>query len=730
METSFHVSDGRSSCSAQFSQPLLLSFPRQRTHLQRQRGDKREARAAPSTSALAVSQSGAANFPTTPHPQPKGLSSTAASGIASGISVVARFDFAVDGLFYMEVDVSLAGAVAQRAAQLACASQHHASCQLRLQQLLDHCRGSRPDILKPQEFVMVVAEFDAREDAPGWTYQRFLKARLAVLKKLGLKLAEDAAKTAGLREAEVWEAENQLSVHHRQVKADDLAGRMEKLEQRIVDLKRRRTLAEPQQPPEEIRRAVQAGLRARSQEFSRDLQEADRPIQGGDESEPKDISVRSGSIGASTVAAESQESNPSPFKHPVSNPGGPLHDSSSSSAGGSGKDAWEQALGRHDKLSKMEGDISHDRPAVEALGLQAAQQELVSTRIELAASKSEQSRLDDQLVRYLQEAVQAFEGVLVQWCEQQLPPLQSQPAGEGNAATATLRVNLMTNDNVASSERIQVQATGPEIGFMKAKVAENAAAFLHGRQYPQGLSQAAFSHIPLQPKLANLAFQSVLIDQESSVQRFMCRFRQPALQSSSSVPNDAGPPPVITGSEVLTTPESSAEMQSSQVSPATAGEKDTSQGVIIGNGADLAAMITCLDAYLTHPATMRPLNKPARPDNHFMPGEAYQENVPVRLKFVPVKGMREPAISVLGMGGTHVVQAQQGDGSYRTLHLSDGQLGAWQHCCDAFLQRQMGSGWHPIQPPGPNTMQQGWASRLPSIPGSTLLRSALQRLRR
>ena len=58
----------------------------------------------------------------------------------------------------------------------------------------------------------------------------------------------------------------------------------------------------------------------------------------------------------------------------------------------------------------------------------------------------------------------------------------------------------------------------------------------------------------------------------------------------------------------------------------------------------LQAMIACLDAYLTHPATLRPLNTPARPDRHFMPGEAYDDNVPVRLKFVPAKGTQDPAV--------------------------------------------------------------------------------------
>ena len=80
----------------------------------------------------------------------------------------------------------------------------------------------------------MVAEFDAREYASGWTYQRFLKARLAVLKKLGLKFAGEAAKSAGLLESLVWEAERHLMVHQKQVTTDDLGGRMEKLEKRIV----------------------------------------------------------------------------------------------------------------------------------------------------------------------------------------------------------------------------------------------------------------------------------------------------------------------------------------------------------------------------------------------------------------------------------------------------------------------------------------------------------------
>ena len=45
-----------------------------------------------------------------------------------------------------------------------------------------------------------------------------------------------------------------------------------------------------------------------------------------------------------------------------------------------------------------------------------------------------------------------------------------QPAGEGNAATALFRVNLTTSDDVAASERIQVQAKGPELGILKSKV--------------------------------------------------------------------------------------------------------------------------------------------------------------------------------------------------------------------------------------------------------------------
>ena len=52
------------------------------------------------------------------------------------------------------------------------------------------------------------------------------------------------------------------------------------------------------------------------------------------------------------------------------------------------------------------------------------------------------------------------------------------------------------------------------------------------------------------------------------------------------------------------------------------------------------------------------------------------------------------------------------------------QLGAWQHCCDAFLQRQVGSGWQPVQPAGRVSQHKlPWHSRLPSLPGRRILRS-------
>lgn len=82
--------------------------------------------------------------------------------------------------------------------------------------------------------MQVVAEFDAREYAPGWSYQSFLERRLKVLKKLGLKLSEDAAKAVGLPEAMVWEANRHLEFYQKKVQAEDLEGRMEKLEKRIA----------------------------------------------------------------------------------------------------------------------------------------------------------------------------------------------------------------------------------------------------------------------------------------------------------------------------------------------------------------------------------------------------------------------------------------------------------------------------------------------------------------
>ena len=49
--------------------------------------------------------------------------------------------------------------------------------------------------------------------------------------------------------------------------------------------------------------------------------------------------------------------------------------------------------------------VNHDqketRPAIGTLGLEAADQELVSTRIELADSRSETRHLEDQLLQYL-----------------------------------------------------------------------------------------------------------------------------------------------------------------------------------------------------------------------------------------------------------------------------------------------------------------------------------------
>lgn len=82
--------------------------------------------------------------------------------------------------------------------------------------------------------LQVDGEFDARQYAPGWTYQRFLQMRLGVLKKLGLKLSADAAKSAGLKEAYVWEIQQQLKVFQKKVKAENLEGLMEKLEKRIA----------------------------------------------------------------------------------------------------------------------------------------------------------------------------------------------------------------------------------------------------------------------------------------------------------------------------------------------------------------------------------------------------------------------------------------------------------------------------------------------------------------
>ncbi len=46
--------------------------------------------------------------------------------------------------------------------------------------------------------------------------------------------------------------------------------------------------------------------------------------------------------------------------------------------------------------------------AIEALDLKAAEEELVTTRIELADSRSEKKRLDDQLLQYLQVTLMGF----------------------------------------------------------------------------------------------------------------------------------------------------------------------------------------------------------------------------------------------------------------------------------------------------------------------------------
>ena len=80
----------------------------------------------------------------------------------------------------------------------------------------------------------MAAEFDARRRNESLTYQGFLRTRLAALKKLALKLSEDAAKSACLLEAFVWEADKHLKVHRKRAAANDLSARLEQLERRMV----------------------------------------------------------------------------------------------------------------------------------------------------------------------------------------------------------------------------------------------------------------------------------------------------------------------------------------------------------------------------------------------------------------------------------------------------------------------------------------------------------------
>ncbi len=82
--------------------------------------------------------------------------------------------------------------------------------------------------------VQVAAEYDVRARNGAWTHQSFLRNRMLVLKKLALKLSEDAAKSASLLAALVWEADNHLKVHQKQVQASDLSGRLDQLEDRIA----------------------------------------------------------------------------------------------------------------------------------------------------------------------------------------------------------------------------------------------------------------------------------------------------------------------------------------------------------------------------------------------------------------------------------------------------------------------------------------------------------------
>ena len=54
-----------------------------------------------------------------------------------------------------------------------------------------------------------------------------------VLKRLGLRLAEDATKSACLREALAGEAKKHQAIHEKTVKAEGLAGRAKQLEKHI-----------------------------------------------------------------------------------------------------------------------------------------------------------------------------------------------------------------------------------------------------------------------------------------------------------------------------------------------------------------------------------------------------------------------------------------------------------------------------------------------------------------
>ncbi|KAK9864877.1 hypothetical protein WJX84_008429 [Apatococcus fuscideae] len=677
----------------------------------------------------AVLAARAVGTPDTPAPSRSPSAELGGAGLAAD----ARFDFAVEGLFHMEVFVTFSGGMARKAAALTCASQHFTHKRLRLEQLSRHCR-IYPDLASQKELDLVAAEYDARAYVLGWTHQSLLESRLKVLKRLGLRLAEDATKSACLREALAGEAKKHQAIHEKTVKAEGLAGRAKQLEKHIKELEKRKPQQQQQQltePSPATQKAVQAGLKARSREFRQDPW---------------------GSLS-------------------------PIHVVPAGAEAASGK---EQARPAGDQPS-----FTSKRPAVDSLGLEAAGQELSSCRVELAASRAEEKRLADQHLMYLQEAVQAVEGVLVHWADDNLPALPAQTQAGPNTAKAEFNSNCMTYDNAAATEHIFIRADGPEISMVQAKVQENAAAFVHGHNWPKGASEMAKAHIPMKLKMANRAFQRLILDEDSQVIHFKCRFLPPAQQkpgsgwghapsgptstpshppaahdaadgahrqskAASSEPKTGHRPSQLADAE----PSDLATGPAAQVASSTDGQSgdtlspnlDSEAGaapsagaahaasmtglgdIVVGDGRALLAMIACLDAYLTHPATLRPLNTPARPDRHFMPGEAYDDNVPVRLKFVPAKGTQDPAVCVLGMGGKHVVQARQIDGRYKTFHLDDRQLGAWQHCCDAFLQRE--AGWHSVSPPGPSSLSQpAWRFRLPTLPGTGLLRATLHRIR-